>query len=148
MMQSLQSLTPTMKNSGAGIPSELFCPHPLLGVGFPGMGVTLGEVGIFWKGSPHSGLRAEDCQPVKCPAAGGVSPSSLKGDLDSASQYLQRCLSRCSLSAAAMEEVFPFFLSPRGAEDPSQSSPPLKLPSPNLQSLEFPSTKKESENYP
>jgi hypothetical protein len=76
------------------------------------MGMTLGEVGIFWKGSPHSGLKAEDCQPVKCPAARGVSPSSLKGDLDSASQYLQHCLSHCSLSAAAMEEVFLFFLSP------------------------------------
>ena len=100
------------------------------------MGVTLGEVGVFRKGSPHSGLRAEDCQPVECPAVGGVSPSSLKRDLDSASQYLQHCLSHRSLSAAAMEEVFLFLLSPRGVEDPSQSSPPLKLPSPNLQSFE------------
>ena len=103
--------------------------------------MTLGEVALFRKGGPHRELRAEDCQPAIRPAAGRVSPSSLKGNLDSASQCLQHFLTHFSLSAAAIREASLLLLSPHRAEDPSHSSPPLKLPSPNLQMQTHPQTK-------
>ena len=87
--------------------------------------MTLGEVALFRKGGPHRELRAEDCQPAIRPAAGRVSPSSLKGNLDSASQCLQHFLTHFSHAQQIITQDF--------ARNQVPSQPPQQPPTSTFQ---------------